>query len=66
MYTTVGNFKGFDFLWWAIFLDFASNFFTDVCDHTNTCMYMYKRAYFVGLNFTVSSGSMIITNIHVL
>ena len=29
MYTTAGNFDGFDFRWWAISLDFVSNFVTD-------------------------------------
>ena len=62
MYTTAGNFEGFDFCWWAIFLDFAFNFFMDVCDHANTCM--YKRAYFVSLNYAVSPGSMTTADIN--
>ena len=37
LYTTAGYFEGFDFCWFAI-LDCASNFFTDVCNHDNTCI----------------------------
>ena len=39
-------------------------FFSDMCDHANTCMCMYKRAYFVGLNFADPPGSMTTASIN--